>query len=188
MDSLENHGIILRELRRRSEFSVQKAAQMIQKSTGWLSEVETGGGTCRLTSSEFERILKILGGTNFRPMFKTWIANHKNQEKVSKVFDGAVLRYIRVKKGFSLTAAAKQMGFSKGYLSRLETGASPMTLKLRNKIMKVYGYSPSSFKNLSTDPVRSKVVPSKYKFDIFLRALSPEEAEIIFQTTLSQKL
>src|SRR5690606_15598291 len=130
--------------------------------------------TCRLSAQEFERILRILGGTGHRAMFKTWIANHKNQEKVNKVYDGAVLKYIRVKKGLTVTEAARKIGLSKGYLSRLETGASPINTDLRIRIMKAYGYSPSSFKNLNTDPVRSKAVPAKYKFDILLRKLPPE--------------
>jgi transcriptional regulator with XRE-family HTH domain len=190
MDLLENHGIIIRELRTRAGFSVQKTAKMIQKSAGWLSEIESGRGTCRLTSTDFEHVIGILKGTSYRPMFKTWIANHKNQEKISKAFDGAVLKHIRSKKerGLTLTAAAKQVGISKGYLSRLEKGACPMTLKLRIKIMKAYGYNPSSFKNLSSDPVRSKAVPTKYKFDIFLRTLTSEEAEKLFQQVLTTKI
>src|SRR4030067_3557303 len=129
MDSLDNHGIILRELRKRSGLSIQNAAQMIQKSAGWLCEVENADGTCRLLPSEFDRIIRILGGSDERHMFKTWIANYKNQEKISKFYDGAVIKFIRMKKGFSLSQAAPKVGLSKGYLSKLETGVAPMTLE-----------------------------------------------------------
>lgn len=188
MDTLENHGIIIRELRTRKGLSVQKAAETIQKSTGWLCEVENSIGTCRLTAAEFERIVHILGGTKERHMFKTWIANYKNQERVCRTYDGAVLRHVRLKKEMTLAAAAKLLGVSIAYLSRLETGMRPMTLDLRNKIMRAYGYSPSSFKNLGTDPVRSKAVPNRFKFDIFMRKLSAEAAENLFQTALANQL
>jgi transcriptional regulator with XRE-family HTH domain len=185
MESLDNHGIILRELRKRNGLSIQKVAVMIQKSPGWLCEVENAEGTCRLSASEFDRIVGILGGSNERHMFKTWIANYKNQSKVSKFYDGAVIKYIRLKKGISLSQAARKVGLSKGYLSKLETGAAPMTLERRCKLMKAYGYNPTSFKNLSSDPVRSKAVPLRFKFDILLQKLSTEAAEMIFQSALS---
>ena len=41
-------------------------------------------------------------------------------------------------------------------LSKLENGGRPVTLERRNQMMAAYGYHQSSFKNLSTDPVRSK--------------------------------
>ena len=47
--------------------------------------------------------------------------------------------------------------------------------------MKAYGYSPSSFKNLSTDPVRSKAVPLKFKLEILLGQLQEQEIEAVFR-------
>jgi len=41
--------------------------------------------------------------------------------------------------------------------------------------MKAYGYSPSSFKNLSTDPVRSKAVPPLFKLKILLGGMSESQ-------------
>lgn len=185
MNHLENHGIILRTLRKRKDLSIQKAAKMIGKSPGWLCEVETGGGTCRLSPSEFDRIVDLLGGSKERAMFKTWIANFKNQQKISKVYDGAILKFIRLKKGFSLTTASAKLGLSKGYLSKLENGLMPISLDRRIEMMKAYGYSPSSFKNLSTDPVRSKAVPNSFKFEILLQNISSEAAEAIFSAALN---
>lgn len=184
MDSLENHGPLLRELRKRAGISLQKLASTIGRSSGWLSEVENGVGTSRLSSREFDCIVDVLGFTKDRHLFKTWMAVLKNQERASKVFDGAVLKFIRIKKGQSLTAAAKKLGLSKGYLSKLETGQAPITLKRRNQLMMSYGYSPSSFKNLSTDPVRSKSVPNRLKFEILLQTISTEAADRIFKSAL----
>lgn len=184
MDALENHGPLLRELRKRAGISLQNLADKIGRSSGWLSEVENGVGTSRLSSREFDRIVDVLGFTNDRHLFKTWMAGLKNQERASKVFDGAVLKFIRIKKGFSLTAAAKKVGLSKSYLSKLETGSVPMTLERRNELMVAYGYSPSSFKNLSTDPVRSNAVPNSFKFEILLQLITPEAADEIFRAAL----
>lgn len=185
MDALENHGALLRELRKRAKMSLQIVANKLGRSSGWLSEVENGVGTSRLNSREFDRLVDVLGFSKDRHQFKTWMAGLKNQERASKAFDGAVLKFIRIKKGVSLTAAAKRLGVSKGYLSKIETGLVPVSLERRNQLMIAYGYSPSSFKNLSTDPLRSKAVPSRFKFEIMLQTISPEAAEHIFQAALA---
>ena len=46
--------------------------------------------------------------------------------------------------------------------------------------MAAYGYSPSSFKNFITDPVRAKAVPSVYKLEILLNALRENQIEKVF--------
>jgi len=56
---------------------------------------------------------------------------------------------------------------------------------MRNKIMKAYGYSPSSFKNLASDPVRSKAVPKEYKFKIISQILNSEKLDEIYSLVLS---
>ena len=184
MDQLENHGPLLRELRARAGISLQILADKIGRSSGWLSEVENGVGTCRLSSREFDRIVDALGFTKDRHLFKTWMAGLKNQDRSSKDFDGAVLKFIRVKKGLSLRDAASNAGVSPGYLCKVEKGKMPVTLNVRNQLMIAYGYSPSSFKNLSTDPVRSKAVPVSFKFDILLQHITPEAADAIFAAAL----
>ena len=95
---------------------------MLDRSIGWISEVENAVGTAKLTASEFDRIVDLLGGGNQRHMFKTWIASIKNQERSSKLFDGAVLKFIRQKKGLSLESASRKLELSKGYLSKMENG------------------------------------------------------------------
>ena len=154
MNPLENHGLIIRELRRLQGLNVRNAAKKINRSIGWLSEIENGTGTARLTEQEFERIVTALDGSKRRVMFRTWVANIKNQQRINKTFDGAVLRHIRIKKSFSLQKAAELICLSCGYLCKLERGQRPMTLNRRYQIMKAYGYNPKSFKNLATDPVR----------------------------------
>ena len=187
MERNSKEGLILRHLRRRIGFSLQKAAALIGKSSGWLSEVENGCGTCRISEDEFNRLVDLLGGSGDRHQFKTWIAAQRNQElRSNRVFDGAVLKHIRVNEGISLKEAAAKLGISKSYLSRLENGACPVSIERRDEMMRAYGYAPSSFKNLSTDPVRSKAVPSRFKFEILLQNLSAEEADRIFQDVLAK--
>jgi transcriptional regulator with XRE-family HTH domain len=184
MNPLENHGMIIREIRRIQNMSVRNAAARINRSVGWLSEIENGRGTARLTENEFDRIVIEFNAAKYRPMFKTWIANHKNQQRIDKTFDGAILKHIRIKAGYCLKAAAKRVGISAGYLSALENGLRPMTLAMRYKVMRSYGYNPKSFKNLHSDPIKSRAVSPEYKIRIPLKTMSPEQIRSLLQTAL----
>jgi transcriptional regulator with XRE-family HTH domain len=187
MIHLENHGIIIRELRTLKDLSVRKAAALLERSVGWLSEIENGSGTARLSPDEFDRVVTALDGDQYRAMFKTWTANSKNRERTDKTYDGAVLKYIRKKKNLRLCEAAKLIGISVGYLCKLEIGLKPVGLQLRQQIMRAYGYSPTSFRNLSTDPVKSKAVPARFRFEILYRTLSAEQVAELFKTVTSKK-
>ena len=182
---MDNYGVIIRHLRTLAGLSVRKAALKTNRSIGWISEVENNTGTARLTETEFERIVELLDGTKHKAMFKTWVAVYKNRERLDCTFDGAVLKFIRIKKNMGLKKAAKLTGISSSQISKIETGMKPVPYSLRNRIMIGYGYSPSSFKNLSTDPVRSKAVPLGFKLSILLNSLTAEQVERIFQFALS---
>jgi transcriptional regulator with XRE-family HTH domain len=182
---MENYGLIIRHLRALAGLSVRDTAQKIGRSIGWLSEIENNSGTARLTDTEFNRIVEALEGSRHRPMFRTWVAAYKNRARVEKTFDGAVLKFIRLKKGITLREARKLTGLSTSYLSKIETGVKPVPLEMRNRIMEAYGYSPSSFKNLGTDPIRSKVVPTGFKLQILLQGLSDIQTEAVFQFALA---
>ena len=181
INAVGNHGLIIRHLRLRANLSVRMFAERIEKSAGWISEIETGRGNSRLSEPEFNRIVEILDGGKHRQMFKIWVATYRNCESIDTTFDGAVLKFIRTKRQLRLKDAATKTGFSVSTLSKIESGISKVTLELRNKIMVAYGYSPSSFKNLSTDPVRSKAVPLKFKLDILIRRLSEPEIESVYK-------
>lgn len=185
VDTTRHYGLIIKHLRKHSGLSVRKLAEKIGRSIGWISEIENECGTARLTDAEFQRIVDALDGGKHREMFRTWVANHQNSQRSDRTFDGAVLKFIRLKKQMRLRDAAGVSGLSVSRLSKIEGGISPVTPELRNKIMVSFGYSPSSFKNLSTDPVRSKVVPLRYKLEILMRKMSELEIETVFNFALT---
>jgi hypothetical protein len=80
-------------------------ATEIGRSVGWLSEIENSTGTARLTEQEFNRIVFKIGGDKDRYLFRTWVANQLNSDRVDRSFDGAVLKYLRIKKGMTLREA-----------------------------------------------------------------------------------
>ena len=180
VDTTNHYGLIIKHLREHSRLSVHKLAERIGKSTGWVSEVENSRGTSRLRDTEFQRIVELLDGVKHREMFRTWIAQDKNRERVDRTFDGAVLKFIRIKKQMRLKDAACSSGLSVSVISKIESGIIEVTAELRNKIMIAYGYSPSSFKNLSSDPVRSKIVPLRFKLEILMQQMSEAEIETLF--------
>jgi len=175
-----NQGLIIRHLRMQAKLSVRKCAQKVKKSVGWISEVENGRGKARLSEQEFNRIVELLDGSKHREMFRTWVAGYKKRESIDTTLDGAVLKFIRTKKQLRLKNAAQATGLSVSTISKIESGVSIINVELRNKIMIAYGYSPSSFKNLSTDPVRSKVVPLRFKLEILMKQMSEPEIEALF--------
>lgn len=173
---MNNYGLILKQLRQINGYSLKTAAQMVGKSVGWFSEVENCRGLSRLQPEEFERIVKLFGGEKHRELFKTWVAVQRNKDRTDRSLDGPVLKYIRERKELTLSQASKLVGLSKGYLTNIENGHKLIKLELRNRIMVAYGYSPSSFKNLSTDEKRSKAVPVRYKINSLLNQM--EEADL----------
>jgi hypothetical protein len=46
--------------------------------------------------------------------------------------------------------------------------------------MKLYGYSPSSFKNFTTEDKRAKNIPVRYKLDILLKQMGDGNIEKLF--------
>jgi transcriptional regulator with XRE-family HTH domain len=179
---MEHQGVVLRKLRLLNGFSVKQASKKVGRGVGWISEVENGRGSSRLTPAEFERVVAIYAGEKYRKQFSLWIANaHKatrGDEKMS--FDGAVLKYVRTKAGLSLMEAAKELELDKGNLSRIEHGIYPVSSDLRDRMMRVYGYSPASFKNFASEDKRAKSVPVMFKLEILLNRMSDKAIEALF--------
>lgn len=175
MNGNENYGIVLKLIRQKCGLSIRELARRSGKSVGWISEVENGKGLARLRETEFNRLVELLEADRLRPMFKTWVANHKNAKNTDRQFDGAILKFVRKKSGLSLSKVAKSLNLSSAHLSRVERGQSPSSVELRKNYLEACGYSASSFKNFSSDPIKAKAVPARFKFDILLRKL-PEDS------------
>lgn len=185
---MNHYGVILKKLRELKRLPIKEAAKHIGRSAGWLSEIENGKGEARIHSQEFDRIVGLYGGEPYRKQFTIWIAQaHKPAPGLREIqFTGPVLRYLREKAKLSLKKAAEQAKLSVCYLSYLETGVKPMSNDLRDKLMKIYGYSPASFKNFTTEDKRSKNIPTKYKLEVVLRCLTEVEIEKVFAFALEQ--
>ena len=178
---MNNYGLILKRLRQINGYTLKTAAQVVGKSVGWFSEVENNRGLSKLRPEEFERIVKLFGGGKHRELFKTWVAVERTKDNTDRSLDGPVMKYIRERKDLTLEQASKILGLSRSYLTNIENGHRLIKLEHRNRIMVAYGYSPSSFKNLSTDEKRSKAVPARYKINALLNQIEDDDLVSIFE-------
>ena len=122
------------------------------------------------------------GGEAYRKQFGIWVAKqhrpNKSQAEVS--YSGAVLKYLRKKAKLTVVEVANRAALSKSYISYLETGVKPVSIELRNRLLAIYGYSPSSFKNFTTEDKRAKNIPVRYKLEILLGQLDESGIDRIY--------
>lgn len=183
---MESYGVILKKLREINKLTLKKAAAHIGRSAGWLSEVENNKGNARIHPAEYERIISIYNGESYRRQFGAWIAKGQQKENASKEvsFHGAILRFLRKKTKMTLEEASAKLELSPCYLSLLELGRKPLSILMRDKILNLYGYSPSSFKNFTTEDKRAKNIPSRYKLNILLKQLDDAKIDLIFNLAI----
>jgi transcriptional regulator with XRE-family HTH domain len=188
---MDNYGVILKQLRQIKKMPIKAAATKIGRSAGWLSEIENAKGAARIHPQEFERIITAYGGEEYRKQFGIWVARtHKPVTKeADRSFGGAVLKYLRRKAGISLAGVAQKTNISISYLSRIESGIKPLPSELRDTLMRVYGYSPQSFKNFATEDKRGKNIPAIFKLTTLLKRLTESEIEevLLFALTRSNQ-
>ena len=175
---MNNRGIILLRLRKMNNETLKNVAKRMKKSAGWLSEIEQGRGKARLNDAEFMRIIKIYDGEKHKSKFGSWVTKKtKRHRKTIICVDGAVFRYLRKKKGYSLEEASSLLKVSTSHLCNMEAGKRTINQKWRIKLLRTYGYSEGSFKNFSTADKRSKSIPPEYKLQIILGIMSNELKE-----------
>lgn len=184
---MNHYGVILKQLRLVQKLPIKAAAQKIGRSAGWLSEIENEKGAARIHPAEFERIVAAYGGEVYRKQFGLWVAKaHKlDTPAQDRSLGGAVLKHLRKKAGIRLENVAAQTGLSTSYISRIETGVRPLSLELRNQLMQIYGYSPGSFKNFTTEDKRAKNIPARYKLTLLLRQMNDTAIERMLGFALS---
>ena len=184
---MKDSGVILRKLRELNKLTVKQAAQKTGRSAGWLSEIENGKGAARLTGTEFERLVEVYGGNLYRKQFGLWIAKSRMKVKPAEIeFSGSILKYLRNKVGFTLIEVARELKIAKSYLSMIENGIKPVSVELRNRLLKQYGYSPASFKNFRTEDKRAGNIPTRSKLDLLLRRINEEQVEDVFRFVLQK--
>lgn len=124
--------------------------------------------------------VELLGAAKHRPMFRMWVANSTKFKNIDRSLEGAVLKFVRLKKGLALEDLGGELKISARHLSRVEKGIIQPTVELRKKVLVACDYSPASFKNLYADPERSKAVPARFKLDILLGRLPEEKLQKVY--------
>lgn len=188
---MEQERVIIKRLRLANGLSAKATACLISKSAGWLSEIENGTGRSVLRPRDYKKIYDLLNGDKYKRHFGAWMkqANaNKKLQRQSQSLDGAIYKFLREKKAkLSIREAAKEIGFSPGYLSRIENGQIIPSQDMRAKIIKVYGYSPNSWKNFATDDKRGKSIPIEFKLKILMQQLTSDQAQKVFNFALDLK-
>jgi len=182
---MNTYGVILKNLRSLNQLTLKQAAKHLNKSSGWLSEIENDKGRAKITPDEFERIVKAYDGEKFKRHFGLWVSQEKKTQTKEVSFNGPILKYLRIKANLTLAEAAKRSELSKSYLSYLENGQKALSKELRDKLTRIYGYSPSSFKNFATEDKRGKNVPTRLKLNLLLKQLPEDQIENIFSYALN---
>ncbi len=179
---MTNSGVILRKLRELNHLSLKQAALKLERSVGWLSEIENDKGFARIKQTEFDRIVAVYDGEPYRKQFGAWISHAKvevgKQNELS--FDGSILKYLRTKAKLTASAAATRGNLSKSFLSDLENGKRRVNTDIRDRLLQIYGYSPASFRNFTSEDKRAANVPVRYKLDILLRKLTDKDVARVF--------
>lgn len=184
---MKHPGVILRKLRQLHGYSMKFAAQKINRSVGWLSEVENQLGNSRIDETEYERILFIYEADKHQKLIHSWLS-HVNSEKAKKreiSYDGAILKYLRIKAGKTLKEIAPQVECSASYLVRIERGLAAITQTRRNQLINLYGYSTESFKNFHSREKRGLNVPALFKLNILLKTFEEEKILAVFDYAVS---
>lgn len=130
---MDNYGLIIQHLRKLKNLNIQTAANKIGRSAGWLSSVENGNRICRIRENKFNKIIEALDGSQYRPMFKTWVAELKRTSESSDIIDGAILKFVRTKHGLHQIGLTGSLKLSKSYFSKLESGRAQIQILQHSK-------------------------------------------------------
>ncbi len=188
---MNSYGVVLRKLRAINKEQMKVAAKRINRSVGWLCEVENQTGKARISEEEFRRIVSLYGGAKYNDKeFALWTANAaKAKPKEDEIsFDGAILKYLRLKKPMTLQEAGLAIGVTKSCIAKVESGACKVSVERRNQLLKVYGYSPSSYKNFYSRDKRALNVPAMFKLDILLRTFDEKQRLEVFDFAMKLKV
>lgn len=166
---MKKPGVILRKIREEKQLSLNQAAQKIQRSVGWLCEVENEKGNSRINDIEFDRVVELLEANDLRPKFSYWMQKDgENQIQKSSYLEGPIFKHLRKKSNITQKDAADSLGLSETYLSLVENGLRKANPLLKSNLMNLYGYSLGSFSNFVSENKRGANVPTRFKLSSIL--------------------
>jgi transcriptional regulator with XRE-family HTH domain len=171
---MNSYGVILVNIMKRNALSYREVSTKVGRSLGWLNQVIKGQR--ELTQAEFCEILNHLNIKNDPKRFASWVASSQRltQHQVTS-FDGAILKFLRQKKGLKLEQVSSKLEISISYLSKIENGQKPVSKTKRDQLLGLYGYSPSSFKNFNTKDKRAESIPPQFKLNILLQGMTQNQ-------------
>jgi len=179
---MKNPGVVLRKLRERNNLKIKEAAKLIGRSVGWLSGVENEVQACRLKESEYQRILELYKAEDHQKLVHACLSQSRkpDEDTTPIVYDGSILKYLRIKAGKSISAVASEMDCAASLLSQIENGKRFVGMKMRNRLLRVYGYSPESFKNFYSREKRALNIPARFHLEILLPHLTEQMTLAVF--------
>ncbi len=177
---MNNYSVIIKKIRTDKKLTLRQAAKIINRSSGWLSEVENCKQRSVFTQQEFKRIASCYEAENELRKYQLWASTQKHKQEKRSWYEGAIFKYLRLRRGLSLIEASSLINISKSQLSNIEASRRQVDLELRNKILKAYDYKPSSFHNYSNRESRAKSIPTEMRLKLLLRQLGSEGLEKVF--------
>ena len=107
---MNNYGVILMNIMKRNALGYREVSTKIGRSLGWLNSVASGKR--QLSQTEFHEILNQLNIKNDPKKFAGWLASSQRlTQNRTTSFDGAILKFLRQKKGFSLEKVSLKTKF-----------------------------------------------------------------------------
>ena len=179
---MKNPGVVLRKLRERNNLKIKEAAKLIGRSVGWLSGMENEASACRLKESEYQRILHLYNAEDHQKLIHACLSQTRKSDEDAApiVYDGSILKYLRIKAGKSISAVAIEMDCAPSLLSQIENGRRTVGIEMRRHLLRTYGYSPESFKNFYSREKRALNVPARFHLEILLPHLSEQMTLAVF--------
>lgn len=178
---MKNRGVVLRKLRQVNKLNLKQAANVIGCSVGWLSGIENESAKCRIDDGEYQRILALYNSEQHKKLIHACLSQTKTTEIRKAIsYDGPILKYLRLKSKKTIFAVAIESGYSESLITQIEHGRRKASLELRNRLIKIYNYSPESFKNFYSRDKRALNVPARYYLKVILSHLTEETVLKVF--------
>ncbi len=90
------------------------------------------------------------------------------------------MKYLRIKAGKRISTVAAEIDCAPSLLSQIENGKRSVGSEMRNHLLKVYGYSPESFKNFYSREKRALNIPARFHLEILLPHLTERMTLAVF--------